>query len=168
MLIVTTHSTPAGWLELAYDEHYIYRAVFTDSANDKQNQTYRQLSGLIKDQLAAYADNPYHRFQLPLKPLGSTYQQRVWSALLVIPVGQTMTYGELASKLQSSPRAIGQACKNNPLALFIPCHRVVAKTGHGGYMGQIDALHYKLSLLQHESIFNRGRLEEPPKMFIRN
>ena len=155
MLIVSTHSTPAGWLELAYDEHYIYRAVFTDSASDKQNHACGQLGNLIKDQLAAYTDDPHHRFQLPLKPLGSSYQQLVWNALLVIPVGRTMTYGELASKLQSSPRAIGQACKNNPLALFIPCHRIVGKAGYGGYMGHSDALHYKLSLLQHERLLNR-------------
>jgi len=70
--------------------------------------------------------------------------------LLVIPAGRTTTYGDLANKLQSSPRAIGQACKKNPLAIFIPCHRVVGKNNCGGYMGREDALPYKLALLQHE------------------
>lgn len=89
-------------------------------------------------------------FQLPLKPHGTPYQLRVWNALLVIPVGRTITYGELAKTLESSPRAIGQACKKNPVTLFIPCHRVVGKQGYGGYMGKVEALPYKLGLLKHE------------------
>lgn len=151
MLIVSTFMTPAGWLEVAYDEHYIFRAVFTDSCSHKLAPVRGQLGELIEKELNAYAANPHHRFQLPLKPLGSTYQQKVWNVLLIIPVGRTMTYGELSHTIQSSPRAVGQACKNNPLALFIPCHRVVGKTNQGGYMGSEHALQYKLALLRHES-----------------
>lgn len=147
MLIVSTFKTPAGWLDVAYDEHYIYRATFTETITDEAQGP---LGHLIAEQLDAYLDNPHHRFQLPLKPLGSPYQQQVWNALLVIPVGRTLTYGELATKLQSSPRAVGQACKKNPLALFIPCHRVVGKNNQGGYMGRVDALPYKVALLKHE------------------
>lgn len=147
-LIVSTFKTPAGWLEVGYDEHFIYRAVFVESIAKKAQG---DLGNLIAEQLDAYFHNPHHRFQLPLKPLGTAYRQQVWNALLVIPVGRTVTYGELASALQSGPRAIGQACKNNPLALFIPCHRVVGKNNQGGYMGRVDALLYKLALLQHES-----------------
>lgn len=148
MLFVSSFMTPAGRLEVAYDEHYIYRAVFTDTG---ENKTQGALGSLLAEQIDAYNNNPHHRFQLPLKPLGSPYQQQVWNALLVIPVGRTATYGELAATLQSSPRAIGQACKTNPLAVFIPCHRVVGKNNHGGYMGRAEALPYKLALLQHES-----------------
>lgn len=152
MLIVSPFKSPAGWLEVAYDEHYIYRAVFIDSPEFQPKRTRGEALGrLIAEELGAYATNPHHRFQLPLKPLGTIYQQKVWNALLVIPVGRTMTYGELAINLQTSPRAIGQACKTNPLALFIPCHRIVAKNGQGGYMGSAHALHYKLALLKHES-----------------
>jgi methylated-DNA-[protein]-cysteine S-methyltransferase len=152
-LIVSTFTTPAGWLEVEYDEHYIYRAAFTENSSKSTVaiEPKGQLGTLIAEQLDAYLHNPHHRFQLPLKPLGSPYQQKVWNALLVIPVGRTITYGELATKLQSSPRAIGQACKKNPLTLFIPCHRVVGKNDQGGYMGCVDALPYKLALLQHES-----------------
>lgn len=136
-------------LEVAYDEHYIYRAIFAETVVKKAQGP---LGNLIAEQLDAYLHNPHHRFQLPLKPLGSSYQQKVWNALLVIPVGRTLTYGELATVLQSSPRAIGQACKTNSLALFIPCHRVVGKNNQGGYMGRAEALHYKLALLRHESL----------------
>lgn len=150
-LIISNFKTPAGLIEVAYDEHYIYRAVFVECTNEKPSQTDERLGTQINEELEAYLNNPHHRFQLPLKPLGSSYQQRVWNALLVIPVGRTMTYGELACLLQSSPRAIGQACKTIPLALFIPCHRIVGKNNQGGYMGRASALHYKLALLKHET-----------------
>ncbi|MFC3908670.1 methylated-DNA--[protein]-cysteine S-methyltransferase [Legionella dresdenensis] len=148
MLIESSFQTPAGWLNVVFDEHYIYQAFFTDCPGSEQPET-RQ-SQLIQSELENYFTNPHHRFQLPLKPQGSVYQQRVWNALLVIPVGRTLTYGELANQLQSSPRAIGQACKSNPLALFIPCHRIVGKTNQGGYMGKANAIHYKQFLLAHE------------------
>lgn len=133
-----------------YDEHYVHRAEFTESTAVEFPQSRMGLA--VANEIAEYTINPHHRFQLPLKPLGSAYQQRVWNALLVIPVGRTMTYGELANALQSSPRAVGQACRTNPLVLFIPCHRVVGKTNQGGYMGNTEALHYKLDLLRHERV----------------
>jgi methylated-DNA-[protein]-cysteine S-methyltransferase len=152
MLIETAFSTPFGWLNMEFDEHYIYRCIFTDNPVSSDHPATTQ-SRLIASELDNYFSNCHHRFQLPLKPQGTLYQQRVWNALLVIPVGRTVTYGELAQTLQSSPRAIGQACKSNPLALFIPCHRVVGKTNQGGYMGRTEALCYKTNLLNHEQIF---------------
>lgn len=149
MLIVTAFKTPVGWLEIKYDEHYIYQALFTTAAASANQRT--ELSATIEQELDNYFKNPHHRFQLPLKPQGTLYQQSVWNALLVIPVGRTVTYGELAQSLQSSPRAIGQACKSNPLTLFIPCHRVVGKHNQGGYMGRTDTLGYKTGLIEHES-----------------
>lgn len=148
MLIETAFKTPFGWLNMAFDEHYIYRSFFTKTPYPEPPAT--QQSQLIAEELRAYFENCHHRFQLSLKPHGTHYQQHVWNALLMIPVGRTITYGELAKTLQSSPRAIGQACKNNPIALFIPCHRVVGKTNRGGYMGDPEALCYKINLLTHE------------------
>lgn len=146
-LIRSIFTTPFGMLEIVHDEHFIFNSSFTQKAiTPIQNA----LAQLISSELNAYFSDPHHRFQLPLKPHGSTYQQKVWNALLVIPVGRTLTYGELALKLQSSPRAIGQACKRNPLALFIPCHRVVGKNDLGGYMGNVEAISYKEALLSHE------------------
>jgi methylated-DNA-[protein]-cysteine S-methyltransferase len=63
------------------------------------------------------------------------FQKQVWQALLTIPCGSTLTYGELAKKLNSSPRAVGQACRANPLPFLIPCHRVVGAKNSGGYFG---------------------------------
>lgn len=109
------------------------------------------LTDLIKAELSSYFKNPCHRFQLPFKSTGSVYQKKVWEALTRIPSGQPLTYGELACLLQSSPRAIGQACKRNPLALFVPCHRVIGRNNVGGYMGDAACLSYKSALLAHES-----------------
>jgi len=148
MLIESGFKTPAGWLNIQFDEHYIYRSIFTENPLAPDHSSAQ--AQLIAAELERYFKDCNHRFQLKLKPQGTAYQQKVWKALLVIPVGRTLTYGEMAIKLQSSPRAIGQACKKNPIALFIPCHRVVGKNNQGGYMGSADALCYKIHLLDHE------------------
>lgn len=103
--------------------------------------------------LAQYWHDPALPFKLPLVYQGSDHQLRVWQALLAIPVGQTRSYGDIARQIGSSPRAVGQACGANPLPILIPCHRVVGKTGRGGFMHRQDsaALSYKDWLLQHES-----------------
>ena len=147
MLVSSIYTTPLGRFEVVHNEHFIFNASFTQKLGTTAQTA---LSELIDSELSAYFANNQHRFQLPLKPQGSPYQQKVWNALLVIPVGRTLTYGELATSLQSSPRAVGQACKKNPLALFIPCHRVVGKNDLGGYMGNLQALPYKEALLNHE------------------
>lgn len=145
---MSVFTTPLGNFEIVHDEHYIFNSSFTQKPI---THVKNDLAQLISAELTAYFVDPHHRFQLSLKPQGSAHQQKVWNALLVIPAGRTLTYGELSRKLQSSPRAIGQACKRNPLALFIPCHRVVGKNNIGGYMGNPEAVSYKEYLLAHES-----------------
>jgi methylated-DNA-[protein]-cysteine S-methyltransferase len=149
MLISSTFKTPFGCFLVKHDEHYIFQSYFTDTEHQSSSHP---LSILIEKELNAYFDNANYRFNLALKPQGSLYQQKVWNALRVIPVGRTVSYGELANNLQSSPRAIGQACKANPITLFIPCHRVVGKNNPGGYMGNKESLLlYKIKLLKHEA-----------------
>jgi methylated-DNA-[protein]-cysteine S-methyltransferase len=102
--------------------------------------------------LRGYFQDPRRRMDLPRAPAGTPFQQRVWSAIRAIPPGQIRTYGELARKLHTSSRAIGQACRANPLPLLIPCHRVVAARGLGGFMGAGAALDIKRWLLAHEGV----------------
>ncbi len=104
-------------------------------------------------QLTAYFDDANFQFDLPLKLSGTEHQLKVWQALRDIPCGQVRTYGELAAVLHSSPRAVGQACGNNPIPIVIPCHRVVSKAGLGGFMhrGDSGALNIKQWLLSHEN-----------------
>lgn len=73
---------------------------------------------------------------LPLAPQGTPFRRRVWQELCRIPYGETLSYAELAVRVGSSPRAVGGAVGHNPIALIIPCHRVVAADGSlGGYAG---------------------------------
>lgn len=107
----------------------------------------------VCEQLAAYISDPDFHFDLPLKLNGTVHRSRVWQAMIAIPRGQTRSYGDLAAQLHSSPRAVGQACGANPVPIIIPCHRVVSKSGMGGFMHQPggDALDIKRWLLAHES-----------------
>ncbi len=103
-------------------------------------------------QLAAYFADPAFAFDLPLAETGTPYQRRVWAALRAIPVGQVESYGALARHLASGARAVGQACRSNPLPIVTPCHRVIAAHGPGGYAGHTDGgpLRTKRWLLAHE------------------
>ena len=86
-------------------------------------------------QLEAYFAGQLSHFDLPLAPAGSPFETSVWSAMLAIPYGETRCYGDLARAIGSAPRAVGGACGKNPIPIVIPCHRVLAKTGMGGYSG---------------------------------
>ena len=104
-------------------------------------------------QLERYLRDPQHRFTLPLAPEGTAFRRRVWDAICGIPVGASRTYGELARLVHSAPRAVGGACGANPIALVIPCHRVVGSCGAlGGFMNAADGdpLAIKRWLLAHE------------------
>lgn len=106
----------------------------------------------IRQQLQAYFSRPTTRFNLPLALTGTPFQQKVWQALQAIPVSQTLSYGELAARLHTSARAVGNACRANPVPLVVPCHRVIAKNGIGGFGGATGgrAIDRKRWLLQHE------------------
>lgn len=105
-------------------------------------------------QLQNYAADPSFHFDLPLQANGTPYQRMVWQALLEIPSGRVECYGAMAKRLGSAPRAIGQACGANPIPVIIPCHRVLAKTGLGGFMNHAagSPLQIKRWLLEHEHV----------------
>ena len=83
---------------------------------------------------------------------GTPFQRRVWQYLQSIPMGTTQSYGHVAKALNSSARAVGNACRANPFLLVVPCHRVVKSTGIGGFGGKVDgeAIAIKQWLLAHE------------------
>jgi len=116
-------------------------------------------AAVIKFQLEQYFENSRYQFELNCQiNLATPFQQRVWQALQEIPSGQHKTYGELAAELNTSARAIGNACRQNLFPLVIPCHRILSKSGLGGYAGdtldsQKTAINYmaiKKGLLRHE------------------
>ncbi len=104
-------------------------------------------------QLNAWSNDPRHRFDLPLAPAPTPFQRRFRAALRAVPFGEVVTYGELARELATAPRAVGNACGANPIALVVPCHRVVAANGIGGYGRDPEggsAVEFKRWLLERE------------------
>ncbi len=103
-------------------------------------------------QLGAYFEDPAAAFDIPLAPRGTPFQQCVWGALREIPAGEMSTYGLVAQRVSGVARAVGSACRSNPIAILIPCHRVVAANGVGGFMGHVQGapLQTKRWLLTHE------------------
>ena len=91
------------------------------------------LAQRVVDQLLAYCANSSAPIDFPLTIEGTEFQRRVWDQIARIPPGSTATYGDLARRLNGEPRAVGQACGDNRLPLAIPCHRVVAASGIGGF-----------------------------------
>lgn len=105
-------------------------------------------------QVAQYLEDPDFRFALSLFEAGTDFQRRVWSEISAIPRGSVKTYGQLAKMIGSAPRAVGQACGANWFPLIVPCHRVTASGGLGGFSNQDDENGFHLSvkrwLLRHE------------------
>jgi methylated-DNA-[protein]-cysteine S-methyltransferase len=110
------------------------------------------LAAKAAQQLESYLADPDTKFDLPLAIEGTPFQRRLWEALCQIPRGRTRTYGELARELNGEARAVGQACGDNRLPVVIPCHRVVAADGIGGFAHSTGGylLEAKRWLLAHE------------------
>jgi len=101
------------------------------------------------EQLAAYFDGTLQAFQLPLAPNGTDFQKRVYNAMLDIPFGETLQYGDIAKKLGTAAQPVGTACGSNPIPIIIPCHRVFSAVGLGRFSG-LGGVDTKTKLLQHE------------------
>jgi len=143
--------SPVGRLAIYTDAGRVVRldyGVRSAPCGETDNPLHKQ----IKQQLQAYFERPGSRLNLPLDMQGTPFQLKVWQALRAIPVSQTLSYGELADKLHTSARAVGNACRANPVPLIVPCHRVVAKNGIGGFSGATRGgpIARKRWLLQHE------------------
>jgi len=112
----------------------------------------QQLMSKLYTQIMSYFALPSFKCDFP-QLTGTQFQLRVWQAIYAIPVGETRTYGQLAALLGSGPRAVANACGANPFPIIIPCHRVVAKSGIGGFLqGKKNGVLVKRWLLQHEGI----------------
>ena len=117
------------------------------------------LAAEVERQLKAYLGDPGFVFCLPLRPAGTAFQRRVWAEITTLSHALPVSYGELARRLRSGPRAVGQACGANPYPLVVPCHRVIAAGGGlGGFArnGGGFLLQVKRWLLTHEGVILRG------------
>lgn len=151
MSIITTNS-PVGPLTL-FEENGVLVAVewgWPPESDEKPAPVLER----ARDQIEAYFDGTLKEFDLPLAPMGTPFQRKVWQALSRIPFGAVRTYGDLARELGTAPRALGGACGRNPLPIIIPCHRVLASNnGLGGYSG-LDGLDTKRFLLKLEGVLD--------------
>ncbi len=144
--------SPFGVVQISLNDEGAVCEIDLLDASEKTRPARSAAAQRAAKQVAAYLERPAARIKVPLSPVGTDFQQRVWRALQQIPAGEVRTYGELAKQLNSAPRAIGQACRRNPIPILIPCHRVVSVTGMGGFSGETDGpvLERKRWLLRHE------------------
>lgn len=146
-------TTPIGKIAVMNNEHALTGVDVHAESVPYLITGSNKLTTEIVEQLMAYFARKTSHFELPMEVSGTAFQEKVWQALKNIPFGACLTYGELAKEVNTSARAIGGACRNNPIPIIIPCHRIVAANGIGGYSGQwrlghkIDVKHW---LLKHE------------------
>ena len=113
-----------------------------------------RFAGRVCRQIERYLDDPEYRFDLPFDYRGTAFQCRVWRAIHAIPSGRTLTYRDVARQLRTAPRPVGGACGANRIPLVIPCHRVLASGGIGGFMHtrRGPGIEIKRWLLKHEGV----------------
>lgn len=143
-------STPWGVLVIHTQGEVIIATDWSlEPANNNSLTSHEAASVRKLDNYWAQPDVP---IDLQLLAQGTLFRQRVWTALCAIPLGTTLNYAALAHKIGSGARAVGNACRDNPYPLLVPCHRVVAAQGAGGYCGQThgDFMRIKLALLAYE------------------
>jgi methylated-DNA-[protein]-cysteine S-methyltransferase len=144
--------TPVGWVGVRTASGAIVAVDIVDRRPAVRRGGASGVAAQAVEALQRYFGQAPIPADLPLAPPGTPFQRGVWERLQRIPPGQTVTYGELARELGTSARAVGGACRANPIPLLIPCHRVVARGGLGGYSGERGGpwVDRKRWLLRHE------------------
>ena len=146
---------PFGAIGVRTDAGVVRELVYLPSTFDAKMPT-DQLAEQVVRQVEQYLEQPDFRFDLPLAPAGTAFQHKVWEVISAIPCGRVLTYGAVAKSIRSAPRAVGQACGANWFPLIIPCHRVTAAGGLGGFAHHDDEAGFHLGvkrwLLQHEGV----------------
>ena len=152
MKSVFFYDYPVGWIGIAEDNGVISRVGFRDNSKKDFNGYAAAETPLIKKaaaQLAEYFTGKRTKFDLPLAPVGTEFQLSVWRALQTIPFAETRSYGDIAALIGNPKacRAVGMANNRNPIAIIIPCHRVIGRDGSlTGYGGGLDVKQYLLDL----------------------
>ena len=147
--IIQLHFGPMG---IDCTDEVVHEFVFLPP-NTAERAPRNRLAEHAANVLRRWIDEPERPHALPTAECGTPFQRRVWAAISAIPRGHTRSYGELAHAIASAPRAVGMACGANPFPLIVPCHRVVARTGLGGFAGNRDGhlIQVKQWLLDHEA-----------------
>ena len=143
--------TPIGPLTIELDDDALTLLEFGAIGKATPGGPARGVGAETARQLAAYFAGKLRQFDLPLRAEGTPFRKKVWQALRAVPYGQTRSYGKIAHAVDSAPRAVGGACGANPIAIIVPCHRIVGAGGWiGGFSGG-DGCATKNILLEHET-----------------
>ena len=140
--------SPFGQLAVSESDGAITKVDWKDTENPQTSKLLEKTA----EQLAAYFAGELKEFDLPLKPSGDAFQQFVCDAMLKVPYGETTTYGAIADQLETYGQPVGRACGMNSIPIIIPCHRVLAADGIGGYSGD-GGVERKIELLKLEGGF---------------
>ena len=159
MKIQVFRKTKFGKIGLTEANGAIVRLWLPSEITGQSEDTATPLIEKAFQELDEYFKGTRRTFTISMKPIGTPFMLSAWQALVDIPYGQTATYGEIANRIghPGAARAVGMACSRNPLALFVPCHRVVATSGLGGFR---EGLPMKRELLALEEK-NRALLKQP-------
>jgi methylated-DNA-[protein]-cysteine S-methyltransferase len=152
-MLCTTIDSPIGELLLVGDGRALHRLSMQGGRRpvpvDPRWRADEEPFTEVRRQLTEYFDGERRSFELPLAPRGDTFEARVWRSLCAIPYGETTSYGELAKRIgePTAARAVGLANGRNPIAVIVPCHRVIGADGSlTGYGGGLDRKRFLLDL----------------------
>jgi methylated-DNA-[protein]-cysteine S-methyltransferase len=151
-LHLTSLQTPIGPIVIEGDSEGVHAIRISAAERDHIIDAAPDDSPVMiaAQQLSEYFDGKRHIFTVPLLPLASDRGMALRQGMIAIPFGATMTYGALAKSLGSAPRAVGQACRRNPLPIIVPCHRVTSSAGPEYYTAG-DGPDTKAWLIAHEA-----------------
>jgi len=150
--------SPLGVLEIRASSEGVTHVLFTTSKKSEINTN--EITHRCKQQLNEYFSGKRKTFELPLDQVGSEFQKSVWSCLIQIPFGETVSYIDIANMMDkhNAARAVGGANGRNPISIIVPCHRVIGNNGIlNGYAGGIER---KLWLLNHEGVELKGSIKK--------
>lgn len=154
--------SPMGPFCFIGDDEAVTMAGFSESrGEDSPGLPHHMVE--CREQVEEYFRGERATFDVPLRPEGTEFQQAVWAEMCRIPHGQTRSYGQVAKAIgrPKASRAVGQACRSNPIGLIQPCHRVVGHDGDlVGFGGQTEDLSLKRQLIDHEAQGSNRSLEE--------
>jgi methylated-DNA-[protein]-cysteine S-methyltransferase len=152
-LLYTRAQSPIGELLLVGDGHALHRLHMQEGRTavpvDPEWRAADEPFADVREQLSEYFAGERLHFDVPLAMAGTPFQRRVWDELQAVPYGETTTYGELARRLglPSASRAVGLANGRNPVAVIVPCHRVIGSDGSlTGYGGGLERKSFLLEL----------------------
>lgn len=137
--------TQFGRLGVEETDGAITRLIWNGRDEDAQTPLLQEAAA----QVTAYDQGRLDRFDLPYRVTVSDFQRQVCDLMFAIPLGETRTYGDIAKDLDQPAQLVGAACGANPIPVIIPCHRVLAANGLGGFSGD-GGVETKVALLRHE------------------